>query len=321
MQSAGRDEPFRVGFLIAGVQKGGTSTLYRLLKLNPEVGLSSVKEVCFFDEEDKVDWSSPCYDYYHSFFPRRREARIFGEATPIYIYWPSALERVRHYNAAMKLILLFRDPISRAYSAWCHQRRRKREPLSFSEAIRAGRTRIADSRDIANRYFSYVERGFYADQLARARAHFPPENILALDCQQLSTDPCGLLKRVSRFLGVAAPVDKIEAIQVNARPENASGERITTDDVAFLADIFAPDLESFAGLIDFSIEYWPTVRVVRGTATAAEVASEIARPGFVAPGATAKPSHERDPMIAAWGIFAKRLAATLRRHTSRLGGL
>ena len=154
----------RVDFLIAGVQKAGTSSLYQLLKRHPAVGLSSVKEVHFFDDES-LDWSKPPYDRYHSYFPKRRRAIAWGEATPIYSYWPNALERIKAYRPDMKLILLFRDPISRAYSAWSHQRRTGRETLSFAQAIRDGRNRVSDLPDIANRHFSYVERGFYGEQL------------------------------------------------------------------------------------------------------------------------------------------------------------
>ena len=116
-----------VNFLIAGVQKAGTSSLYQLLKRHPAVGLSSVKEVHFFDDES-LDWSKPPYERFHSYFPKRRRAIAWGEATPIYSYWPNALERIKAYRPDMKLVLLFRDPISRAYSAWSHQRRRGREP-------------------------------------------------------------------------------------------------------------------------------------------------------------------------------------------------
>ena len=136
------------------------SSLFRLLEQHPQIGLSSSKEVHFFDDEINVDWCKPDYNRYHRWFPRHGQ-RIFGEATPIYLYWPSSLPQIKSYNPNIKLILLFRDPIGRAYSAWCHQRRKGRENLSFSDAIRRGRARITGPLDASNRHFSYVERGFY----------------------------------------------------------------------------------------------------------------------------------------------------------------
>jgi hypothetical protein len=59
-----------VDFLIAGVQKGGTFSLYRLLERHPEISLSKAKEVHFFDNE-AIDRSSPRYGEYHRTFSRR----------------------------------------------------------------------------------------------------------------------------------------------------------------------------------------------------------------------------------------------------------
>ena len=105
----------RVDFLIAGVQKGGTFSLYRLLERHPEISLSKSKEVHFFDDEGSIGLA-PRYGQYHRNFPRWRQGQVRGEATPIYIYWPEALERIRAYNPDIKLILLLRDPIERTYS-------------------------------------------------------------------------------------------------------------------------------------------------------------------------------------------------------------
>jgi hypothetical protein len=101
-------------FLIAGVQKGGTTALFDYLRDHPQLNLAPEKEVHFFDDEAQ-DWSAPDYDAFHARFAPAGPGRISGEATPIYTYWPDSLERIRAYNPEMKLILLFRDPIARAW--------------------------------------------------------------------------------------------------------------------------------------------------------------------------------------------------------------
>lgn len=107
----------RVSFLIAGVQKGGTTALFRYLEALGPVAMAPVKETHFFDDEKSVDWAAPDYAAYHAQFPAF-DGRPRGEATPIYIYWPHSLARIARYNPAMKLILLFRDPVERAWSQW-----------------------------------------------------------------------------------------------------------------------------------------------------------------------------------------------------------
>ncbi|MCR5877530.1 sulfotransferase domain-containing protein [Phenylobacterium sp. J367] len=110
------DEP-RVDFIIAGVQKGGTTALFDYLSDEPRIALPRVKEVHFFDDEGQ-DWAQPDYGAYHAHWDAPPDGRPRGEATPIYVYWPNSLERIAAYNPAMKLIVLLRDPVQRAWSHW-----------------------------------------------------------------------------------------------------------------------------------------------------------------------------------------------------------
>ena len=268
-----------VDFLIAGVQKAGTFSLYRLLERHPEIRLSNSKEVHFFDDEE-VDWSRPRYEQYHRNFSRRGHGQVCGEATPIYIYWPGALERIRAYNPDIKLILLLRDPIERAYSAWCHERRKGRETLSFSAAIREGRARVVDATGFGNRHFSYVERGFYAAQLRRALNLFPASNVLLLDSSKLSRDPSSLVDKVARFLDLSAPNGAIEPIHANKRADLEGSDTVGADDVALLADIFANDVTELEKRLDFPIEHWPVLRLMRGEVSPGDVAARLVKPGF-----------------------------------------
>ena len=106
----------RVDFAIAGVQKAGTTALFDYLSDEPELSLSHVKETHFFDDDER-DWARPDYAPYHALFDAP-DGRLRGEATPIYLYWPKVLERICAYNPAMKLIVVLRDPVERAWSHW-----------------------------------------------------------------------------------------------------------------------------------------------------------------------------------------------------------
>lgn len=270
---------FRVGFFIAGVQKGGTYSLYRLLEHHPEIGLSKSKEAHFFDDEVSVNWSNPCYDRFHRVFPKY-DRPIFGEATPIYIYWPKSLERIRAYNSNAKLILLLRDPIERAFSAWCHQRRKGRESLSFSEAIREGRSRISDPQGFGNRHFSYVERGFYDRQIHHALSLFPAASLLLLDSRRLSREPQALVRDVARFLGISEPMSEIRTVHANKRAALDAADIVTADDVKLLSDIYAEDVLKLAARVDFPLDRWLTRRYLRGEVSAEDAALQLMQPGI-----------------------------------------
>jgi hypothetical protein len=271
---------FRVGFLIAGVQKAGTFSLFQLLRQHPRIGTSNTKEVHFFDDETTVDWSKPAYDRYHRRFTNKLGKTIFGEATPIYIYWPNALERIKAYNPDIKLILLFRDPIDRAYSAWCHQKKKGRETLTFADAIRDGRKRITDDCKFAKRHFSYVERGFYAQQLSRVFEEFPKANVLTIESRQLAVAPSHVMQTTSMFLGLESVSQRVTPPHANRRSSDNKTLPPSAEDIRLLADLFAPDLEGFVRLVDFSIDHWLTFRLVSGLASPEEAATELAAPGF-----------------------------------------
>jgi len=246
----------RVDFLVAGVQKGGTTALFHYLNDLAGVQMAPVKEVHFFDDEAGVDWRRPDYARLHAAFPAA-DARPRGEATPIYLYWPNCLERIARYNHAMKLILLFRDPVARAWSHWRMEYARGWETEPFAWCVRAGRARV-DSPEAPgfHRVFSYVERGFYAAQLEQLFAICSPEQVLLLRSEDLDRQPNHTLGRICRFLGVAAPATPVVPRRELVAKDIDYGATITQADRAYLREIFADDLRRFAVLSGLSVDHW-----------------------------------------------------------------
>lgn len=199
----------KVGFLIAGAQKAGTTALHRFLSTHPGLFLPAKKELHFFDRPR--DWSAPWRAEYDALFAGAAPGQICGEATPAYLFHPPCARRIRACNPAMRFILMLRDPVERAHSHWRMQVGRGKEPLSFSEAIRAGRARVAGNW----RAYSYVERGFYGEQIARLFGLFPREQVLVLLTEDLRDRHEESLRRVWRFLGCgeAAPLPPPEEIR------------------------------------------------------------------------------------------------------------
>lgn len=84
----------KVGFVIGGTQKGGTTALYTYLNQHPDIGMSKVKEVHYFDKVKRFVNSRIGYARYHSKFPFSERHLIYGESTPSYMY---------RYNAPKKI--------------------------------------------------------------------------------------------------------------------------------------------------------------------------------------------------------------------------
>ena len=237
----------RVAFIIAGAQKGGTTALFDYLGDEPGLALSREKEVHFFDDET-IDWAWPDSGGYHASFPPA-DGRLRGEATPIYLYWPQSLERIAAYNPAMKLVIMLRDPVARAWSHWKMEYARGAETQPFAWCIREGRQRLFDGEPWGvHREFSYVERGFYGEQLDQLFGLFAREQVLTLRAEDLRADPGPVLAKLRDFLGVAPGARAPPAREVHVGREMDYGSQLTDEDVAHLRAVYARDDARLADL-------------------------------------------------------------------------
>lgn len=238
----------RIDFIVIGAQKAGTTALYDYLSEDSALSLSRVKEVHFFDDES-VDWVAPDYSRYHAHFDWERPA-IRGEATPIYIYWPESLERIARYNPAVGLILLLRDPVERAWSHWKMEYARGVETNPFSWCVREGRSRVTKSPRGVHREFSYVERGFYGQQVERLFDLFPRDQVFIAKAGDLRRKPNAVLAEINAFLGAPPPPPR-EPREVHVGRKMDYGDGLSTEDVAFLRALYARDderLEALTGI-------------------------------------------------------------------------
>lgn len=200
----------RVGFVIGGVQKGGTTALASFLGRHPGVVLPERKEAHVFDAPAFDErWTPAEVDarYAEHFSADAPPAALHGDATPIYILHPRFIARIRRYNPAMRWILLLRHPVDRALSQYHMERRRDLERLPLWLALLAERRRLARHRDDFSadsplRRHSYRLRGDYATQLDALYAAFPAEQVLLLRNGDLAREPAAVMARVHRFLGL-----------------------------------------------------------------------------------------------------------------------
>lgn len=231
---ASMTEP-KVNFLIAGVQKAGTTALFHYLRQNSQIFLPPKKEIHFF--RHGADSIQP----YHAEFEGWLGRRICGEATPNYIYLEHAIRRIHAYRPDIRLVICLRNPVERGYSAWCMERARGRETLSFSEAIRGGRARIRSDALRDKLTFSYVERGFYAAQLNQALKYFGANQFFIIRSDEIKDDHEAMVQ-LQHFLGVD-PV-KLRPLETHYMP--GIGSRPTpsslVDDFAYLHNLYRDDL-------------------------------------------------------------------------------
>lgn len=102
----------------------------------------------------------------------------------------------------MKIIILLRNPIERAYSHWNMESSRHNENLSFWDAIKSEELRLNNSNQHQNIVFSYIDREFYLRQLRRIWSFYSKENTLILKSEDLKKDPNKTIDIICNFLKV-----------------------------------------------------------------------------------------------------------------------
>jgi sulfotransferase family protein len=238
--------PEKVGFLVIGAQKSGTSALDEYLRHHPELCLPSQKEVHFFDADELFATAAVDYARYHANFKPQPQHRLMGEVTPSYLYWPTGAERIAAYNPAMKLIALLRNPVTRAFSQWNMARQKGREPLPFLEALQAEPERARTLPPHLAKRFAYVNRSFYARQLERLWRYFPREQTLLFKSEELSAAHQDVLARIASFL-VIEPFPPVASKTVHARDYEATMSEVEKNYVKAALEADIHDLERLLG--------------------------------------------------------------------------
>jgi len=242
-----------VDFVVAGAQRCGTTALDLYFRGHPGVAMSvTQKELHFFDHEEHFRGDRVDYAVYHAHFGARRPGQPRGEVTPSYMYWTPAAERLARYNPALRIVILLRNPIARAYSHWNKERQRGREPLPFLEALEAENERARAASPLQDRRTSYAARGFYVGQLQRLWRHFPVDQTLILRSEALQANAGETLARIADFLGLDA-FPRIVPRAVNARDYERGMHR---DEWEYLASRLAGEIRELERLLGWDCAHW-----------------------------------------------------------------
>jgi hypothetical protein len=241
----------RLDFIVPGAQKSGTTALHYFLKQHPQILLPDRQELHFFDDEQifarPIDYLS-----LHQQFRKARRHTIVGEVTPNYLYWKPAIERIQAYNPRVKLIILLRNPVDRAFAHWNMQRFKDRESLDFLEALKEEPRRIAQPLSIDSRRFAYVERGFYSGQLERVFKFFPREQVEIIKFEDFRDRKQETLDGIFDFLGV-----KRFRISADKDRNVVPYERtMTLEERKYLLAVFATEIAELEQMLGWDLAGW-----------------------------------------------------------------
>jgi len=186
-------------FLCIGAQKAGTTLLFDILRRHPDIYLPDSKELHFFDRDE--EFAKGFAWYQDTYFREADNHRCVGEVTPSYIFFENAPERIfRALGPDIKILVSLRHPVDRACSHYWMQFKRGFEMLPFMKALAKEPARMGRSYRDKTR-FSYISRGFYAEQVTRYLKYFPPENMKYIFFEELVRDLPGTIRDIIEFLG------------------------------------------------------------------------------------------------------------------------
>lgn len=194
--------PERLDVVIAGAQKAGTSALLAYLAQHPGVTAQRQPELGYL-VGPPPEATFPAVSA-HYFGPASAAGTVVVGKLAGLMYEPSGLARLRREQPAARAVVVLREPVARAYSAYLHARARGREPLdSFEEALDADPARFGEDAN-SRRICAYLDRSLYARHLRVAFEVLGRDAVDVVFFEDLVADPRAVADQVLSRWGLDA---------------------------------------------------------------------------------------------------------------------
>jgi len=219
-------------FIVVGAQRAGTTTLYRVLSEQPGVVRPTVsKGIGYFD----VHYARGPR-WYRAHYPltwvaRRRAGReaVAFESSGYYLFHPLAPSRIARDLPGVRIVVMVREPVERAFSAHRHELVRGFETEPFERAVELEEQRLAGEaeriiaepayRSWEHRHHAYLARSRYSEQIARYLDALGEDRVYIVDADRFFETPLEEYERLRAWLGL--PVWQPSSVkQWNARPRD-----------------------------------------------------------------------------------------------------
>lgn len=199
--------PRKPNFLIVGAQKSGTTSMTNYLAVQQEIflGVNPELSLCeghFFERDEFYERGIP---WYKTWFQNATPDQLTFECTPAYMWQETAVRRIHRHMPNVKLLVLLRNPVTRAYSQYqqfCYLRA-KGKKVADAMRIRDFEQYIQENLEggpIARE--GCLTRGHYAEQLERIYELYAFDRVLVMFQESFAVKTQQHICKVRRFLGL-----------------------------------------------------------------------------------------------------------------------
>ena len=202
-------------FLVIGAKRCGTTSLYQHLPEHPCISKSPHDNMGFFNDNFHLG-----VNWYKSFFPttftRNKIKSKFGgflafDVTTKYMEEESTANNVYQTKPNMKIIIILRNPVDRAYSQYHLSVRQTAERRSFEDVVEENMNRLNkeshEHYEIKPKFSAkednYLKKGLYALQLRYWLKIFPRENILTVSTEEFESNQQIIYNKIFEFLNIS----------------------------------------------------------------------------------------------------------------------
>ncbi len=214
-------------FFIVGHPKCGTTALYEMLRVHPQIFMPELKEPWYLASDMQARFPPPrsasppeTLGDYLALFAGAAETQIAGEASSSYLLSHTAAAEIAELRPDAKIIAILREPASFLRSLHMQLLRTHvegvkdlRRAIELEQPRRAGRK--VPRRSHRPQLLRYSEHVRYVEQLQRYRDVFPAEQLLVLIYDDFRRDNEATVRSVFSFLGVD---DDIAVVPTEANP-------------------------------------------------------------------------------------------------------
>lgn len=234
-------------FLI-GVQKAATSSLYNWLSQHDEIcAPPSLKDIPFFADDRLF---SKGFGIFNQVYPKYYNGqKVIIQGNVNYIYFEKALKRIKDYSPNAKFILILRNPVDRAISAYNFSVRRGMENLEIEKAFEREEEVLSAGRFQELSDHTYKSHGLYFEQLKTFKKYFSVEQLAIVFFEDLKESKENELGKIFKFLEVSTDFQpKLNYLNETGQPRNSFINRLIYKESKFkefIMRVFVNKLFSF----------------------------------------------------------------------------